>query len=167
MHLLVDPDENYIYTKRKRRLLCQDNGSRELEASGCDSSSPSGTDTDTDTDLNNVRKVSFPVCGTSLSKSPLFVELDKHIRNSGKKLQSNENYSLPTGLRKAKSFLADEYLHNIQTNCGQNYFYFRAKCFHSFKEHDEPHNLRLAVSILSGDVEYAYCGPHCVAGRFL
>ena len=113
-HLLVDPDESYIYTKRKKRLLCHDHTSQDLEAGGCDSSSPSGTDTDKDTYLNNVRNAAFPVggWGTSLSKSPVFtrVELDKDTRNSGKENQNNENFSLPTGLRKAKSFLANECL---------------------------------------------------------
>ena len=117
-HLLVDPDENGIYTKHKRRLLCQVNDSQELAASDHHLfSAPSVTDMRAD--VNKVREVAFPTDGwsTSLSKSPLFtqVELDKHIRNSGKKhhLQNSENYSLPTGLRKAKAFLADEYLHNI------------------------------------------------------
>ena len=66
---------------------------------------------------------------------------------------------------KSKAFLADEYLHDIQTHCDQRYFYFRAKCFHSFKVHDEPHNLKLAVCIVSGAVEHAYCGPSCAAGK--
>ena len=41
----------------------------------------------------------------------------------------------------------------------------RAKCFHSFKVRDEPHNLKLALCIVSGEVEYAYCGPSCTAGK--
>ena len=114
--------------------------------------------------------MAFPTdgLGTSLSKGHLFtrVELEKHIRNSGKKpdLKNVENYSLPTGLRKPKAFLADEYFHNIQT-CDQMYLYYRAKCFHRFKVHGEQHNLKFAVSVVSGDVEYAYCGPSRAAGR--
>ena len=45
------------------------------------------------------------------------------------------------------------------------YFYYRARCFHSFKVRDEPHNLKLALCIVSGEVEYAYCGPSCAAGK--
>ena len=41
----------------------------------------------------------------------------------------------------------------------------RAKCFHSFKVREEPHNLKLALCIVSGEVEYAYCGPSCTAGK--
>ena len=45
------------------------------------------------------------------------------------------------------------------------YLYYRAKCFHRFKVHDEQHNLKFEVSVVSGDVEYAYCGPSCAVGR--
>ena len=62
------------------------------------------------------------------------------LRIQGKKHQNSEYHSLPTGLRKAKLFLADEYLHEIQTHEDQSYFYYRAKCFHSFKVREEPHN---------------------------
>ena len=41
----------------------------------------------------------------------------------------------------------------------------RAKCFHSFKVREEPHNLKLTLCIVSGEVEYAYCGPSCTAGK--
>ena len=69
--------------------------------------------------------------GDSTCKSPLFTcaEMDRHIANSGKKHQNSEYHSLPTGLRKAKAFLADEYLHEIQTHQDQCYFYYRGKCF--------------------------------------
>ena len=60
--------------------------------------------------------------------------------------------SLPTGLAKAKRYLQDEYLHDIQTDYYQRYFFYRAKCFHSFKSNENPHNLDLALCIVSGDV---------------
>ena len=41
----------------------------------------------------------------------------------------------------------------------------RATCFHSFKVREEPNNLKLALCIVSGEVEYAYCGPSCTAGK--
>ena len=88
------------------------------------------------------------------------------LRIQQKKHQNSEYRSLPTGLRKAKAFLADEYLHEIQTHQDQSYFYlYRAKCFHSFKVREEPHNLKLALCIVSEEVEYAYCGPSCTAGK--
>ena len=138
-HLLVDPDVNFLYTRRKRRLLgledASDPNTRNLSA-------PS----------DNTKKVAFPTdgWGTALARSPLFTcaEMDRHIVNSGKKHQNSEYHSLPTGLRK-----------------DQSYFYYRAKCFHSFKVREEPHNLKLALCIISGEVEYAYCGPSCAAGK--
>lgn len=157
-HLLVDPDDNFIYTRRKRRLLGgEDNSS---DANLLDPVDPP----------NNTKKIAFPTngWGTSLQKSPLFTraEMDRHIANSGKKHQNSaDNHTLPTGLRKAKAFLADEYLHEIQTHHDQRYFYYRAKCFHSFKTREEPHNLKLALCIVSGEVEHAYCGPSCAAGK--
>ena len=59
--------------------------------------------------------------------------MDRHIANSGKKHQNSEYHSLPTGLRKAKAFLADEYLHETQTHQDQSYFYYRGKCFYRVK----------------------------------
>ena len=97
-------------------------------------------------------KVSFPAngwgrnrqlpWGTAPAKSPLFTcaEKDRHIANSGKKYQNSEYHSLPIGLRKEKAFLAD-------------------------KVHEDPHNLKLALCIVSGEIEYAYCGPRCAAGK--
>ena len=123
-HGLVNPDVNFVYTRRKRQLLGQEDA---LNPNTPNSSAPS----------NNTKKIAFPTdgCGTALAKSPLFTcaEMDRHIANSGKKHQNSEYHSLPTGLRKAKAFLADKYLHEIQTHQDQSYFYYRVKCFHSFK----------------------------------
>ena len=47
-------------------------------------------------------------------------------------------------------------------------FYYHAKCFHSIKNHfarDLKHNLKLALCIVSGAVEYTYCGPTSAAGK--
>ena len=155
-HVLVDPDVNFVYTRRKRRLLDLEDA---LDPNTPNSSAPS----------DNTKKIAFPTdeWGTALAKSSLFTcaEMDRHIANSGKKHQNSEYQLLPTGLRKAKAFLADEYLHEIQTRQDQSYFYYRGKCFHSFKVCEEPHNLKLALCIVSGEVEYAYCGPSCTAGK--
>ena len=51
--------------------------------------------------------------------------------------------------RKAKAFLADEYFHEFQSHQDQSYFYYRTKCFHSSKVREEPHNLKLALCIVS------------------
>ena len=91
--------------------------------------------------------------------------MDKHVNQSGKRLGVGSHHNLPTGMLKAKTFLRDEYLHDIETAHDQRYFYYRAKCFHSFKKKERPHRLKLALCIVSGKVEHAYCGPTCAAGK--
>lgn len=157
----MDPDENFIYTRRKqnRNRVCTED--QRAESADSDLSTPP--------DPDNTKNIAFPAngWGTSLAKGPMFTraELEKHISDSGKKHRHGEHHSLPTGLQKAKQFLADEYLHEIQTHSDQRYFYFRAKCFHSFKVNEAPHNLKLALCMVTGNVEYAYCGPSCAAGK--
>ena len=66
---------------------------------------------------------------------------------------------------KANAYLQDEYLHDIQATYDQCYFFYHAKCFHSFKKNESPHELNLALCVVSDDVMYAYCGPTCAAGK--
>lgn len=103
--------------------------------------------------------------GTSLEKMPLFTraEMNTHIVKSGKRLANKDHHSVPTMLRKAKTFLDDEYSENIQCVSDDKYFFFKAKCYHSFRKKDPPHKLRLALCILTGDVKKSVCT--CVAGR--
>ena len=49
------------------------------------------------------------------------------LRIQERKHQNSEYHSLPTGLRKAKAFLSDEHLHEIQTHQDQSYFYYRSR----------------------------------------
>lgn len=91
--------------------------------------------------------------------------MDKHVAKSRNSISGEKHHSLPTGLRKAKTFLKDEYLHEIQTDDDQCYFFCRSKCFHSFKKNEKPHKLHLALCIVSGEVKYAHCGPVCAAGK--
>ena len=142
-----------VYTRRKRRLLNLDDA---LDPNTPNSSAP-----------DSAKKVAFPTdgWGTALAKSPLFTcaEMDRHIANSGKKHQDSEYHLLPTGLRKATASLADEYLHKIQTDQDQRYFCYPAKSFHSFEVQEELYETCTLLG--SGDVEYAYCGPSCAAGK--
>ena len=66
-------------------------------------------------------------------------------------------------LRKAKDFLEDEYLKEIEANSDQRYIYFKAKCYHSFKKSEVPHALCFAMCIVSGQVLQATCS--CKAGK--
>ena len=57
---------------------------------------------------------------------------------------------MPTNIKKAKTFLLDEYLNKIEANSNQRYFYFKAKCYHSFKKSEAPRSLCFAMCIVSG-----------------
>ena len=84
-------------------------------------------------------------------------EMNQHIERSGKRVGATDHHSIPTNSRKAKTFLKDEYLKDVEANCDQRYFYLRAKCNHSFRKKDAPPCLRFALCIVSGQVMHANC----------
>ena len=102
--------------------------------------------------------------GISLQKIPFFsrAEMDKYVSRTGKSLGCAGKKSVPTGLKKAATFLKDEYLKEIESHDDQRYFFMRCKCYHSFRKNDPPHNIFLALCIVSGEVEDSKCT--CVAG---
>ena len=112
--MVIDPDPDEIYTKRKKRIV-------NVMMSSTPSSSPS---------------VKYPNdgWGNSLERMPSFAraEMNQHITNSGKKVASIKHHSIPTNLKKAKTFLTGQYLKDIEATSGQRHFYFRAKCYQSF-----------------------------------
>ena len=112
--MVIDPDPDEIYTKRKKRTV-------NVMMSSTPSSSPS---------------VKYPNdgWGNSLERMPSFTraEMNQHILNSGKKVASIQHHSIPTNFKKAKTFLTDQYLKDIEATSDQRHFYFRAKCYHSF-----------------------------------
>ena len=113
-NVLVDPEVNFVYTRRKRRLLGLEDA---LDPKTPNSSAPS----------DNTKKIAFPTdgWGTALAKVH-YVPVRKWtdiLRIQEKKHQCSEYHLLPTGLRKAKAFLADEYLHEIQTHQDQSYLF--------------------------------------------
>ena len=116
--MIVDPDPNKIYTKRK---------ARECSISLPGSSSHS----------KEVTETKYPTTGwgKTLEKLPLFTkaEMKKHKENSGKRMGSVDNHSVPTSLKRAKTFLQDEYWKDIEANDDENYFYFKCKCYHTYK----------------------------------
>ena len=133
--MVVDPDPDEIYTKRKARA----------------SNLPK--------DAATSSRVKYPSdgWGKSLERMPAFTraEMNQHVANSGKRVANTEHHSIPTNLRKAKTFLQDEYLKEIEANSDERYFYLRAKCYHSFKKSETPHALRFAMCIVSGQVIHA------------
>ena len=96
---------------------------------------------------------------------PMFTkaEMNEHVASSGKRIANIDHHSVPTSLRKAKTFLEDEYLKEIMASSDQHCFYFQAKCCHSFRKNDPPHELKLALCIISGNVMDSRCT--CVAGK--
>ena len=45
----------------------------------------------------------------------------------------------------------------------ENYFYFKCKCYHSYKKHEAPHTIQVALCIISAQVMHATCT--CAAGK--
>ena len=102
-----------MYTKRKARE--------------CSISLP-----DYSSQMRDVPTINYPTTGwgQSLEKLPLFTkaEMKKHIENSRKNMGSVEHHSVPTSLRRVKTFLQDEYLKDIESNNDEHCFYFKCKC---------------------------------------
>jgi len=148
----VDPDPNGLYTKRKQQRIGIGATASATDASNGDVNKPS---------------VKYPSDGwsTSLEKMPMFTraEMNEHIARSGKSISNIQHHSVPTSLRKAKTFLEDEYLREITAASDDRCFYFQAKCCHSFRKNDPPHQLKLALCIFKGDVLDSSCT--CVAGK--
>lgn len=91
-------------------------------------------------------------------------EMNTHISRSGKNIDpKTATHTVPTCIRKATTFLNDEYLKEILATSDEKYFYFKARCHHSFRKNDPPHTLKLKLCLLSGEVVYANCT--CVAGN--
>ena len=85
-------------------------------------------------------KVNHPTSGwgNSLQKMPFFSrhKMDKFVALTGKILGCAGKKSVPTGLKKAATFLKDEYLKEIESYSNQRYFFMRCKCYHSFRKND-------------------------------
>ena len=65
---------------------------------------------------SSIQPIKFPTDGwsSSLSRMPMFTraEMNMHILKSGKHIDPhNKSYSVRTSMRKAKTFLEDEYLY--------------------------------------------------------
>lgn len=144
---IVDPDRNRIYTRRKQHN--------------------EATSKDVDVSDFGESQLKYPSDGwsTDLTKMPFFtrVQMNQHISKSGKNISTNTStHSVPTSFRKATTFLQDEHLKEIFAASDKSYFYFKVQCHYSFRKNDPPHNLKVALCIVSGKVKHTYCT--CVAG---
>ena len=83
--MVVDPDPDEIYSKRKARL----------------SKLPTERSSETSTP-----KYPSDDWGKSLERMPPFTraEMNQHIESSGKRVGNADHHSIPTNLRKAKTF---------------------------------------------------------------
>ena len=84
----------------------------------------------------------------------IFLNLEKN--------RNKQNHAVSTSMKKAKTFLDDEYLRDLTCASDDQYFYFKCLCYHSFKKIEPPHKLQVALCLVSGVVKYALCT--CVAG---
>ena len=91
---------------------------------------------------------------SSLLRMPMFIraEMNMHILKSGKHVDPHsKSHSVPTSMRKAKTFLEDEYLNDLSVSSDQVHFFFKSRCHHSFRKNDPPHNLKVALDLVSGE----------------
>lgn len=144
--MLVDPDADKIYTKREARFS-------------------SLLPNDYVSPVTSSVKYPSDGWGKLLERMPCFTrpEMNQHVANSGKRVANAEHHSIPTNLKKAKTFLKDEYLKEIEANSDQRYFYLKANCYHGFRKSEAPHDLRFAMCIVLGQVIHANCS--CKAGK--
>lgn len=70
---------------------------------------------------------------------------------------------MPRSRRKGKTLHEDECLKDIKSTRDGVHFYFCCKCYHSFRKNDEPHSLKLALCIVTGNIISSVCS--CVAGK--
>jgi len=128
---IVDPDPDLTYTKRK---IAREQASSSHETVA--STSINASSTYVSQRQGNI-KINYPMSGwgNSLQKMPFFshAEMDKFVALTGKSLGCDGKKSVPTGLKKATTFLKDEYLKNIESYSDQRYFFMRCKCYHSFE----------------------------------
>ena len=140
----MDPDPHNIYSRRKEKQT-----------------------TSTDLSADSEESVEFPRAGwgSSLEKMPMFmrVEMNGFVMKSGKAIANTDHHTVPTGLVKARRFLDDEYLEDIECASNSKHFFFKGKCCHSFKKSEPPHNLKICVCIVTGEVKSACCSS--VAGK--
>ena len=139
---IIDPDPHKIYSRRKQKQGTSSELVKESTAAA-----------------------EFPTTGwgTSLEKMPMFtrLQMNHQVLKSGKTIGNIDHHTVPTGLIKARRFLDDEYLEDTECATHSKYFFFKGKCCDSFRKNDAPHNLKIALCILSGEVHgtknWIYC----------
>jgi hypothetical protein len=135
---VVDPDQHKIFTRRKERLETIRRQSKSTR--------------------QTIVPVKFPSDGwsTRLQRMPHFTraEMDLHISSSGKSIDpKSKGNSVPTNMQKAKICLNDEYLKDVLAASDDKYSCVKSLCHQSFRKNEHPHNLRIALDFLTGEVK--------------
>ena len=75
------------------------------------------------------------------------------VMKSGKAIANTDHHTVPRGLLKARRFLGGKYLEEIECASNSKHFFFKGKCCHSLKKSEPPHNLKICVCIVTGEVK--------------
>ena len=108
--MVVDPEPHEIYTKRKARVLNLPNSAASATSS--------------------VKYLSDD-WGKLLERMPTITraEMNQHMANSDKRVANSEYHSIPTNLRKVKTFLKDVNLKEIEANATTFIFILNQSAF--------------------------------------
>ena len=87
--------------------------------------------------------------------------MSNHIAKSGKNIDSSKSHLVPTSVRKATTFLNDEYLRTCQQRAIILISICAVSAITASEKNHPPHNLKVAVWIFRVEVKNASCS--CVA----
>ena len=94
-------------------------------------------------------------------------EMDRHIANSGKKAPKQQISLVAYMTSKSQGFSGRWIPSRDPDSPRSKLFFIIAQSASTVSKSARNHiiNLKLALCIVSGEVEYAYCGPSCTAGK--
>ena len=139
---IVDPEPHKIYSHRKEKQ-----------------------NTSTDHSNDSEESVEFSSTGweSSLEKMLMFTRVEIVVMKSGKASANKDHHTVLTSLIKARRFLDDEYLKEIECASDSKHFFFKGKRCHSFRKSEPPQNLKICLCVVTGEVKSACCS--CVAEK--
>ena len=104
------------------------------------------------TSLTLTRAATFPSdnWGTSLEKAPLFTraEMDRHITETWEKHCWREPPHFANRPQKSQNIPRGRIFTRHRDKLRCTILFFRAKCFHSFRRNENPHQLRLTLCLV-------------------
>lgn len=121
--IVVDPDLNSLYMKRKLAKQSDTAGQNYVLPTSSSSSAVQLLQ------VRSKRWIFQIMAGAIAWKTAAFYQRweNQFIEKSGKHLGSS-HHSVPASWRKAKPFLADEYLKDVQCASDETHFYFPCRC---------------------------------------